>query len=821
MPDFKICNLLARVGLKAADPQYAPAGGGATRPYSATADSSGTSDSFARSALVQAHTNSLVVSVVDFIARNGSTPPLVLERTNRQRTQFVPDHPLIQVLNRPNEDMSGIELLNVTCWGIYLSRKGLAFWHKDRNVLGRVMGLTYLPHDKVERFTGRNRDGELRTYYRYSPEGTPAVNYPAHDIVQIRLGPDPLDPTLGRCPLASLGRWLAIDNSGGEWIAALLRNRAVPGLTMSVKPGIDPLNEDQMEKVKAHAEAEFAGANRGKTAFVGIPMDMHQMGFNPSDMDLSAQLHIAEQRVSSVTGVQPASVGFGAGSAQSRVGAAMREVDKQSWVAAIIPYQQAVVRQIVAQLMPDFEPPETLGQYSLSFNLSGVEALQESANEQADRLRQDAQAGLLSEGEWRAERGFDQLPGPDYFLRPFNLVQVPVGYTGPPPSSPALASASLQSFDSARLSKAINRNKLQAVSLAYKFVLETCMECGHDWDAHDDIGCCDESRVYEGACCDCGTARDLHTSSPKPGLFAGQQWRSRLKALGIETKASLSPLQAGVIEALNRDFDRLVEVFSDDLVPLFEDLGQRVSAAFLELAPAAAALSNGHAHKNGLDSLTPMTQAVAVKQTDDDIVIVQRILARFDLASWQNDRIGPLFLQHYRRTMDGTVNSINAVLRVGVNIPDPVARQIIAQGGTRLGLLDIETDTRDAIFRALHAGRENGEGPAQLARRIRQHVGAGPYTTLEANRPGAGVRYRATTIARTEIKHAQNASSIEAYQRSEAVIGLTVVDAQGAGDTDEECMALDGMDIEFGDVEAIGLTSHPRCTRSFAPRVAE
>ena len=331
MPSFKVGKRRVNIGLKAFSVQYAPAGGGPTRPAGSTTDTSNsTAQASYTTAITNAHTNSLVYATLDFIARNAVTTPMVLARVERNGDlEVIEEHELLDLLAQGTLDpdptvrrqyLAGKQLLNVSTWGVYLSRQGSAFWHKDRNSTRRVVGLTYLPHKEVAIQATKTH---IITGYKYTPEGASPIEYQPEDIVHLRLGPDPFNLHLGRCPLASLGRWLAIDDSGGSWTAALLRNRAIPGLTMSVKPGIDPLNEDQMEKVKAHAEAEFAGANRGKTAFVGIPMDMHQMGFDPSQMDLSTLCNTAEERVTAVLGVPASVVGFGTGLEQTKVGATL------------------------------------------------------------------------------------------------------------------------------------------------------------------------------------------------------------------------------------------------------------------------------------------------------------------------------------------------------------------------------------------------------------------------------------------------------------------------------------------------------------------
>ena len=156
-----------------------------------------------------------------------------------------------------------------------------------------------------------------------------------------------------------------------------------------------------------------------------------------------------------------------------------------------------------------------------------------------------------------------------------------------------------------------------------------------------------------------------------------------------------------------------------------------------------------------------------------------------------------------------TVGSINTVLNLGVNLPDPVAREIVAAGGRRAGLLDITGDTRRAIFRSLADGRAAGEGPAALGRRIRSQVPSGRFTN-------AGPRYSAQLIARTETKYAQNVSSLQAYRQSDVVTGLLTFDAQ-LGDTDADCEARNGQVYSFEDAERETGREHSNGTLSWGP----
>ena len=275
-----------------------------------------------------------------------------------------------------------------------------------------------------------------------------------------------------------------------------------------------------------------------------------------------------------------------------------------------------------------------------------------------------------------------------------------------------------------------------------------------------------------------------------PPTPPGTETRS-YSASGIKATAA----QRNVILALQRDALRLEEAFTKDLEPAFDELGRLAERAYQEARVLVRAGGNG----------------LEEKQTPEDEALAERIIQGMALSQWSQDALIPAFDGHYLRTTQMTAGSINTVLNLGVNLPDPVAREIVAAGGRRAGLLDITGETRQAIFRSLADGRAAGEGPPALARRIRSQVPAGRFTN-------AGPRYRANLIARTETLHAQRVSSLETYRASDVVTGVVAFDNQ-TGYGDEECVARDGRVFTFEEAEAEMAAEHPQGTLNFAPNV--
>ena len=273
-----------------------------------------------------------------------------------------------------------------------------------------------------------------------------------------------------------------------------------------------------------------------------------------------------------------------------------------------------------------------------------------------------------------------------------------------------------------------------------------------------------------------------------PPTPPGTETRS-YSASGVKATAA----QRNVILALQRDALRLEEAFTSDLEPAFDELGRLAERAYQEARVLVRAGGNG----------------LEEKQTPEDEALAERIIQGMALSQWSQDALIPAFNGHYLRTTEMTVGSINTVLNLGVNLPDPVAREIVAAGGRRAGLLDITGETRQAIFRSLSDGRAAGEGPPALARRIRSQVPSGRFTN-------AGPKYRAQLISRTETKYAQNVSSLQTYRQSDVVTGLLAFDNQ-TGFGDDECVARDGRIFTFDEAESELATEHPQGTLSFGP----
>ena len=215
-------------------------------------------------------------------------------------------------------------------------------------------------------------------------------------------------------------------------------------------------------------------------------------------------------------------------------------------------------------------------------------------------------------------------------------------------------------------------------------------------------------------------------------------------------KAGLAD-QRKLILGLGRLERKQVATFAEELAKHFNRLGRMVASAYLQV--------------------TELAVAKAEPPTPDDEEIWQAIQRIMSVRLWQMDTFVPSAESMVERIAFGTVEQINLRMSLGVQIPDWAMRQIVSDGGKRMGLIDFTSETRDSLFRSFREGRELGENSAAIARRIRGQVPAGRFRN-------AGAEYRARLIARTEVRYSQNRSSMSAYRASEAVVGCRAFDNQ-------------------------------------------
>ena len=249
----------------------------------------------------------------------------------------------------------------------------------------------------------------------------------------------------------------------------------------------------------------------------------------------------------------------------------------------------------------------------------------------------------------------------------------------------------------------------------------------------------------------------------------------------------LSQRDMRLLNAVQRDYERLADDFEYELTDALEDLGRRAARATMDLS-----------------------LGIQREPLPGDSETVDSIIGAMRIDEWETTTLVPRWNSHYESVLRSTMGSFRSTIGISFGEPDAIATRVVAAGGTNRGLIDFNAQTRQALFRSLADGREAGEGIDALSRRIRDQVSAGRY------RQGAAARAR--SIARTETKNAQRISQIETYQASTVVTHLMAVDDQlGFGDAD--CSERNGKIFTFDEARVEMDLEHPGGTLDFVPVV--
>lgn len=394
--------------------------------------------------------NSMVVGALNVLKTRFPEPPgKVFEREEGPELfgEEVPDHPLTDLLDRPNPHMLGEELYQYLVASAHIS--GDAYWFKNRSGAGRVVELWPLLPNYTEPLptkgliapvNGRMMEVEDDPYigiYRYTLGGVERYFLP-DDVVHFRpLGLDPEDLRHGFSPIRAVLREIVGDEAASQFQTALLKNMGFPGLVFTPKvlpEGVEYPGPEAAEEIKSKANEEFGGSRRGGTLVLRGPMDVNVVGMNPQQLDLRTAHFHGEERVASVLGVPAVLAGFGAGIESSSGKSETVELIRDFTSGKLVPLWRIVAKRITESLLiPDFEGDR---KRRFSFDTRTVKALQENRKEQVESATAAYRGGFATRGESRQVLGLEVTEADDVFLMGATDVLVPRAEPVEPASDP-------------------------------------------------------------------------------------------------------------------------------------------------------------------------------------------------------------------------------------------------------------------------------------------------------------------------------------------------------------------------------------------------
>ena len=376
--------------------------------------------------------NAVVAVCLRWIADNLPEPELIVTRKQADGTEApVANDPkvnaFLQLLEFPNPQdrkdgaldlySTGYDkdsLLAATAASYCVT--GNAYWVKDRDRLGNVVGLYWLPPWLISP-AWPSAGTEFISHYVYRPGNAAHILYDRKDVVHFRWGLD--SHTAGRIGThrtSPLYREISSLNEGSTWTSALLRNGATPLVMLTPKDATVQINESVLEKLKLMWSQLTRRDNRGKPLVPTAALEVHKLGLNPNEMALDQLLKRPELLVCAAMGIHPAAIFLSQDPKGLDNGGQHAEARKQSYQDCLLPLCKRFGKTLTTQLLiPDFGADPKM---QARFDFSAVNALQEDDNTKAERVSLLVASRLISRNEGRVMMGLKPMAGLDEIEEP-------------------------------------------------------------------------------------------------------------------------------------------------------------------------------------------------------------------------------------------------------------------------------------------------------------------------------------------------------------------------------------------------------------------
>lgn len=301
------------------------------------------------------------------------------------------DHPIIDLLGRPNTNQSGGQFFEQLC--LHLLLYGDAYAKLSWEEGEYPIALHILRSDRVSIVPGKDGWPEAYDYavgkkqYRYKVD-------PDRIIIAHISSPHPHDDHYGLSPLHAAASAIDVHNAASQWSKALLDNAARPSGAIVYRgaDGHGQMTQDQYTRLVEEIELNHQGArNAGRPMLLEGGLDWKQMGFSPSDMEFHRTKEAAAREIALALGVPPMLLGLPGDNTYSNY----QEANRAFFRLSVFPLMNQIISVIGNAILPT--------RLKLRVDLDAIPAL--AAERESDWSRISA-ADFLSQSEKRQLLGF-------------------------------------------------------------------------------------------------------------------------------------------------------------------------------------------------------------------------------------------------------------------------------------------------------------------------------------------------------------------------------------------------------------------------------
>ena len=358
--------------------------------------------------------NAIVYRCVNEISKGASAVPLILKNGD----EIVEQHPIIDLLNRPNPLQSYSEFFN-SLFG-YVLLGGNAYILKVGAEQGAPKELHQL---RPDRMVIKGSGNPIPDRYEYVVNGRVQKTYMVDqvngysEVKHVKLW-NPLDDYYGLSPMSAAAVEVDQFNMSSKHNVNLLQNGARPSGAVIFKPQDDAgfaanLSESQRQQLLTDLNNRFSGAgNAGRPMLLEGDFDWKEMGLTPKDMDFHRLKNMAATDIALCFGVPSQLVGVPDAQTYANVSEARLALYEET----IIPHLRKIQSDLNEWLVPLYDD-----RLKLEFDIDSIPALSERKRKTYENVTSAVREGIMTRNEAREQIGLSPVDGADGLYISANL----------------------------------------------------------------------------------------------------------------------------------------------------------------------------------------------------------------------------------------------------------------------------------------------------------------------------------------------------------------------------------------------------------------
>lgn len=358
----------------------------------------GVSSSLSTQELIQEgyQKNVIVYRSVNLISRNAASVSWMLYQGDHEFS----DHPLLNLINRPNPIQTRTMLVEGLISHILLSGNGYveALMSSDH----RVIELHLLRPDRVHIIPGK---GGIPKAYEYRVNGAKRLisvdEFTGRSrLLHLKLF-NPANDWYGMSPLESATSAICQHNEVGSHNLSLLKNGGRPSGAFVIKPtenSYEALTTEQRQHLKESLGVAYEGCqNAGRVMILEGNMEWREMGLNPKDMDFVAGKTLSAREIAQAYGIPPMLVGVPGDATFANY----QEARLHLWEDTIFPILDMVMEEFSRWLAPFYGE-----EVQFTYDMDAIPALAKRREYIWERLKN---VDFLTNNEKRAALGYSPM----------------------------------------------------------------------------------------------------------------------------------------------------------------------------------------------------------------------------------------------------------------------------------------------------------------------------------------------------------------------------------------------------------------------------